>query len=75
MSRFIKSLFEKKKDLKYGKGHRLNEDTKSSFQHHQYQQKQEISTSSKPVEYSEASRLAGEAALARMEQSNNYFIN
>jgi len=70
---FIKNLFEKLigyQDIKYGKGHKLGDSNTPSTSHHQEQPVHQPQTY---VSQSEASRLAGEAALARMTNSKKYF--
>ena len=68
MSNFLKNLFDKKKDKKYGKGHKLGDGTQPQpiLQNQNYQPAYRPQTGSQ----SEASRMAGEAALARMTNSN-----
>lgn len=65
---FLKNLFEKRKDKKYGKGHKLGDGTPSvpSLPSHQELPAYRPQTS---VGQSEASRMAGEAALSRMTNS------
>ena len=71
---FIKKLFEKRKDIKYGKGHKLGDSsTPSTSQHHSVITEQPAYQPQTSVSQSEASRLAGEAALARMTNSKKYF--
>lgn len=66
---FIKNLFEKRKDKKYGKGHKLGDGSTPITQRSDYQEQPVYrpQTSQNP---SEASRMAGEAALARMNNKN-----
>jgi len=68
MSNFLKNLFDKKKDKKYGKGHKLGDGTQPQpiLQNQNYQPAYRPQTGSQ----SEASRMAGEAALARMTNKN-----
>ncbi len=64
---FLKNLFEKRKDKKYGKGHKLGD---SNTAQPSYQQQQ--ASTYRPqtsINQSEASRMAGEAALSRMTNS------
>lgn len=80
---FIKNLFEKRKDKKYGKGHKLGDgstpSTSSQYQPEQHAAYRPPSSANQ----SEASRMAGEAALARMTNSkislqvlfDSYFAN
>lgn len=67
---FIKNLFEKRKDKKYGKGHKLGDgstpSTSSQYQPEQHAAYRPPSSANQ----SEASRMAGEAALARMTNKN-----
>lgn len=66
---FIKNLFEKRKDKKYGKGHKLGDGTEqqSTTPRNNNEPVYRAQTS---VNQSEASRMAGEAALARMTNKN-----
>ncbi len=72
---FLKNLFEKRKDKKYGKGHKLGDG--STLSQPAYQQQQQLDQQPQASTYrpqtsmnqSEASRLAGEAALSRMTNS------
>lgn len=68
MSNFLKNLFEKKKDKKYGKGHKLGDG--NSSQPIQQNQNYPAYKPQASGSQSEASRMAGEAALARMTNSN-----
>ena len=72
---FIKDLFNKRKDAKYGKGHKLGEtpttdNTPASQQQHR-QPPAPSSSSHSSAAPSEASLRAGQAALNRMQQQNS----
>ncbi len=67
---FLKEIFEKRKDKKYGKGHKLG----STPTEHQSiaptmsQNQRPMSSREQP---SEASQMAGQAALLRLQQQQN----
>ena len=64
---FLKNLFEKRKDKKYGKGHKLGDGNSAQPEYHQSQESTYQPQTS--INQSEASRMAGEAALSRMTNS------
>lgn len=64
MASFIKGLFEKRKDAKYGKGHRLGDPAPSP------RPSASQETERAPPVQTEAARRAGEAALLRLQQQN-----
>ncbi len=69
---FLKNLFEKRKDKKYGKGHKLGDSNTAQPSYQQQNQQQQQASTHRPqtsINQSEASRMAGEAALSRMTNS------
>ena len=76
MASFLKNLFEKRKDKKYGKGHKLG-DSNTAQQAASYQERHEEYTENvnriEPACQSEASKRAGEAAINRLNTSNKNF--
>lgn len=77
MASFIKGLFEKKKDIKYGKGHKLGDAVQAEQENEarmralREQQMQQHSSKPKSSAYqNEAARKAGEAALSRIQQQS-----
>jgi len=73
MASFLKNLFEKRKDKKYGKGHKLG-DSNTAQQAASYQERHEEYTENvnriEPACQSEASKRAGEAAINRLNTRN-----
>jgi hypothetical protein len=74
---FIKQLFEKRKEKKYGKGHKLGSlpTDNSSYQHQSISgaaalppNERSMNARSQPTE---ASQMAGQAALMRLQQQQN----
>jgi len=69
---FIKELFEKRKDKKYGKGHRLGASSDPSHENRNAQSSSQAVASefANQTPRSEAALMAGKAALERFEQQN-----
>jgi hypothetical protein len=70
---FIKELFEKRKDKKYGKGHRLGASSEPSYNDSRNAQSSSQATATEftsQTPRSEAAIMAGKAALERFEQQN-----
>lgn len=72
---FLKNLFEKRKDSKYGKGHKLGDKSTQQQNDLLIQQQQQTLAEQRAFRpqtsiQSDAARAAGEAALSRLEKSN-----
>ena len=69
---FIKELLEKRKDKKYGKGHRLGASSDPSHENRNAQSSSQAVASefANQTPRSEAALMAGKAALERFEQQN-----
>ena len=76
MASFLKSLFEKRKDKKYGKGHQLG-DSNATQQIASYQARHDEYAENvnriEPACQSDASKRAGEAAMNRLNTSIRKF--
>ena len=70
MASFIKGLFDKRKDAKYGKGHRLGDPGASSYESNPSPRPTTSQMDRSQTAQSEAARRAGEAALLRLQQQN-----
>jgi hypothetical protein len=71
---FLKNLFEKRKDKKYGKGYKLGDSSSSSSSSNLPQNNiRENTIHNFQNQNDDAARRAGAAALARMENSK-FFI-
>lgn len=76
MASFIKGLFEKKKDIKYGKGHKLGDAVQAEQENEarmralREQQLAQQLNKPKSSNQNEAARKAGEAALSRIQQQS-----
>ena len=68
MASFFKELFEKRKDMKYGKGYKLGDSTPRP---ETAQAANPTANRPQPSNPTEAARRAGEAALQRIEESNS----
>ena len=67
---FLKELFEKRKEKKYGKGQKLGS-TPTDYSNYASNQQADQRPASSRVQQSEASQLAGQAALQRLQQLQN----
>ena len=72
---FFKKLFDSRKDSKYGKGHKLGDkSTQHEAQLSQHSQPTPVSVNQPQTSnvQTEAARAAGQAALARLQNSKFY---
>lgn len=73
---FFKNLFDKRKDSKYGKGHKLGDKASHEAELQNQQAKLAQTAVHRPqTSQTDAARAAGQAALSRLQNSKIKFQN